>query len=207
MYDRFYRDEKLIPAPLALGLIVFLGLTIIFFVGNKEKRTGENLKDVLSARIEITNKAANSATAIVCLAQKKSLHLIYGPNSDEMNQSSYDDRDLSTNPESKYCHYFNLRDLKDNEYYMKPISTEKSDNFAISKFSIKQLMQSQKITPLWGKLMKKNGDKPQTGIILARFFKTEKLSTLVKNGDWLLPLHYLFQVMLFFYHHLIIGGD
>ncbi|OGK56675.1 hypothetical protein A3J15_03250 [Candidatus Roizmanbacteria bacterium RIFCSPLOWO2_02_FULL_38_10] len=194
MYDKFYHQEKKIPAPVALGLIAVFILVAVLYFGRNTKKTTTLNKPISPARIEITNVSGSSASVIVCHPQKKSLHLVYGLNEDTMKETVYDDRDLKEKPTDKYCHYFNLRNLEDHEYFFQPISDNSSDEFVTVKLVTNQGLNAQKLTPLWGKLVEKNGNKPQTGIIIARFFDNEKISTLIKDGDWLLPLHYLSKI-------------
>lgn len=192
MDNSFYTGEKKVPIPLVIGSIFLL--FILFSLGfnhNKKAKSGPLSQNLLKSH-EITNVTATSVAIVTCLSKSVPLELLISHKDDAVGPISVDDdRDISSNPQSRLCHYFSIKNIAPGSYSAKLISAGISASDKPIVFQTGEPITGAKAIPLWGKVVD-TSDKPiSTGIVIAYFDNAKPMSALVKNGDWLLPIHYL----------------
>jgi len=191
-----YTNDKKIPIPLAIGLIVGLIVFLSSITSNRKNTVHTKAVEEQVEFLEIANKTPHSANIVVCLRKKNSLTLNLGTKPDQFDTVIYDDRDTQKTSQQRRCHYFSLSKLiPETSYYM----SFSLQNNALASSKIIHLITPTKLNyvtndPLFGKIVMSTGKPMQNGILIARFNSMPTISTRVTNGEWLLPLHYLEKI-------------
>lgn len=179
-----------------IGVILFF-LTIAFFIGYMlvKKHTSFPEKTSLDAdvvqSIHVTNVTDRSAAVVMCLKESMIAQIVLiGENNKEI-ATFLDDRDISTLKQARICNYFQLKNLHKGSYTIMPVIEGIRLSQKNKELVINENYRFINASPMWGKVVDAKSEPIKSGVVIVTFEGSGPISGIVKNGDWLVPIHYL----------------
>ncbi len=192
MLYKLYTHEQKIPTIFALLILV----AIVFIVSAFFRRflatsSHKKIEDKIT-RIEVTNKTSSSFTTVLCTNETLPIYLKYGIDDANLNQTAFDDRDIKDAATPRLCHFITIKGLESTKYYIQAFSDGLPLRFSPLLVELSQISKrSTSLSPLWGRLVDQTGKPLESGIVVAHFDNSNPIATIIKKGEWLLPLDYL----------------
>ncbi len=145
----------------------------------------------------LVNLSAHQVGIYYQTANKTTSWVIYGPDKGHLDHAAFDERDTESTKSSTNLHYVLLKDLQDNTSYtykiiaegeVVSVNTVDSYNFKTVKNVITSSASSP---PAYGKVIGQDNQPIDGGFVIYYYPGAYPLVSLVKGGDWLVPLNSL----------------
>lgn len=187
----YFKDKPKVPtyAVFFVVLLVIFFLNRIFissFIPSRAASTA-NLR-----RVETVNLSSNQVTVFWQTEKKTVGWVIYGELNNNLDRIALDERDLSEKKKVYLNHYAVLRNLeKDTNYYFKLVVDSKIvGNPSNKTFEFKTPAATGQATnskPIYGRIVKKNGDPVNDGIVILCIDNICPSAALTQtSGGWLI---------------------
>lgn len=187
----YFKDKPKVPT----YAVFFVVLLVIFFLNRifissfipSRASTTAGLR-----RVEAVNLSSNQATLFWQTEKKTVGWVIYGELQNNLDKIALDERDLSEKKKVYLNHYAVLRNLKkDTNYYFKLVVDSKIvANPSNKTFEFKTPAATSQATnskPIYGRIVKKNGDPVNDGIVLLCLNNICPSAALTQtSGGWLI---------------------
>ncbi|MGB9882938.1 MAG: fibronectin type III domain-containing protein [Microgenomates group bacterium] len=200
IYSNLYTKEKKIPTILALFIFVFVFGVFFKLTSFKNSSFPVKASPNFIKRVEIANITPIQAVVFWQTENKEVGWVIYGDNSQKLNQIAFDDRDIADKKMPYFNHLVTLKNLKpDTVYYFVIISDNKKivdQNGNLFSFKTPQILTANnKFSPTTGKLVEKNLTGIKGAIVLLSVDKNvyPVISQTKDFGEWLLPLNSFYE--------------
>lgn len=196
-YSNFYLKQKNFPHLVLLVLPVIIVISFGFFFGKLSittKAVKKNIKD-----IEIVNFTSNQAGIFWKSNAKEISWIIYGESENNLDKTSFDERDIQDNKKAYINHYVILKNLqRSTDYYFKIVSNNQiSTDINGNAFKIKTpaIFNAAGNTKLgYGKILSANGSPLEGAIVLLKKESEYPFITITKTtGEWLIPVSYFIE--------------
>ncbi|OGK24333.1 hypothetical protein A3C24_02220 [Candidatus Roizmanbacteria bacterium RIFCSPHIGHO2_02_FULL_37_24] len=184
-------QQRKIPSPIALGLIIALSAALTFVLNSTNKPGNEEQKVTISTS-EIANLRDNTVSIFWRTSEPSASYIIYGTQQDGLNQQVFDERDKAHNPSIRNNHITTLKDLQaDTTYYYEiVINGKKIGQTAQRPFTFKttrKISSPLDIDPIYGKITDNRGQIVVEGIVILKMGNTYPLITYTKtDGSFLI---------------------
>lgn len=187
----YFKDKQKVPT-YAVFFIVMLAIFFLnrIFISSYIPSRASSTAGL--RRVETVNLSSNQA-AVFWQTEKKTVGwLAYGELENNLNLIALDERDLSEKKNSNFNHYAVLRNLKkDTVYYFKLMVDGKLVGSPSNKvFEFKTPSATAQATnskPVYGRIVKKNGDPVDNGIVLLCLNSICPSAALTQtSGGWLI---------------------
>lgn len=193
-YSRYFlaRETK-VPVPVTFGIIVVIILVLANFFGTKP--TPSSASDKKVKKMSIVNPTSSQVGIFWQTEKKEIAWVIWGESPNQLEKTTFDERDVLEKKNAFLNHLVTLRDLKSNtKYYFKIISdnqlVEDSGKKPFSFTTPRQVSTNLNVSPGYGRIINTNGTPLDNAVVLINFKNAYPLFTQTKvTGEWLIPLH------------------
>lgn len=198
MYSELYTHSRFRSIKILSGIAVFVLVASALFLFTQDSAPTRASKKQLVEH-EIVNVSPRQVGVFWQVEEPDMGWILYGTSPTKLDQIALDMRDTSSEKSLHTYHYALLQTLEPNTtYYYQIVSDnelvkpEGADAFEARTLSADAV--SSTLSPIYGKVLKTNGQPAQNAFALVMIGNAERLLSLSgSTGEWLVPLQYVVQ--------------
>lgn len=198
MYSELYTHSRFRSIKILSGIAVFvLAAASIFLFTQDSAPTRASKKQLIEH--SVVNVSPRQIGVFWQVDEPDTGWLIYGKSPTQLDQIALDMRDTTSEKGLHTYHYALLQTLEPNTtYYYKIISDNElvtpADDESFKAQTLSATAPSSTLSPIYGKVLKTNGQPAKNAFALVMIGNAEKLLSISgSTGEWLVPLQYIVQ--------------